>query len=415
MPSEELVKRLKKLSGQERKVLQLRCQALSDRDISDQTSIPLPTVKTYLSRVYVKLDVDTFEKLLRWKVLFSEICPVLSQFDLPPAPEPRKLKPAPDRVIKKVEEDEQLLARYGSNLPAILEDIPLPSAKPRRGRWLLFAIGMFLLGALLSFLYTLFLGLRSPAIVTVLSTAQISTPIIWTTTPAPNLPTAAPSILIVTATPDPNAPTTTPKIVTTTPLPVQSPAQTFTPVVIVATATPVPASPTSNPAILFQDSFDLRPKPEWEAVEGSWIVQDGAYTTDILEGWKRALVGDASWKSYAVDVDVLPACNPTRFIIREQSKGFMYIDISDRATLFRLSDGVTTEIGRAFVGFNKKGQPEHVRIEVENDIYRAFVNNVRAFEIQDTSFSEGRAGIGFYIFGNCRAAQFDNFQVERLD
>lgn len=264
MTSDELVKRLQKLSGQECKVLRLRCEALSDKAISEQTKIPLPTVKTYLGRAYIKLDVDGFEKLFRWKVLLDEICPVLKQLDLSVAPEPRKLRPAPDNVVRKVEEDDEILERLGRDeLLRFIDVTPLPPPQPQRARWLGlgFAVGLFL-GAL--FVMGIIYWLQPQRGVAGAPTAQAillppPSPVVVTATPNPNLPTAMPVVQTAIVPQTVAVPQTVvvaqtvvvPQIVTQTvvvevtpkPAPVaQAPAGT-------------PSSPTLTP-LFFQEEFD---------------------------------------------------------------------------------------------------------------------------------------------------------------
>lgn len=51
------------LSGQEYKVLELVCQGLSNKEVSDQLFVSVNTTKTHLRRIYQKLDVQSRVKL----------------------------------------------------------------------------------------------------------------------------------------------------------------------------------------------------------------------------------------------------------------------------------------------------------------------------------------------------------------
>ena len=123
MAADETIKKLAKLSPRERQVLGLVCSGIMLKDIAVQLSISLPTVKSDMGRVYVKLGLDQLNKAERRKTIYQLYCPLLEASALPtepPPPEkaepkppekneplpPEKDEPVPLSIMKMVEEDE---------------------------------------------------------------------------------------------------------------------------------------------------------------------------------------------------------------------------------------------------------------------------------------------------------------------
>ena len=119
---------LRLLSKRELQVLDLRCQGMKYAKIGRQLSIAVPTVKTDMGRVYMKLGLDVIEPSQRLKTLYDTVCPLLELIksemrkakagtvEKTPAPEvvdgeviPEKEAPIPPKVKDMVEEDEKAM------------------------------------------------------------------------------------------------------------------------------------------------------------------------------------------------------------------------------------------------------------------------------------------------------------------
>ena len=100
---------------------------------------------------------------------------------------------------------------------------------------------------------------------------------------------------------------------TATPYPTHTPYPTYTPLptrTSLPTPTPTasPTIPTLTPpprlALPFEDDFNDGPRPEWQAKLGRWRMVDDMYACGPSESLSLTIIGDESWKDYAVDVDV---------------------------------------------------------------------------------------------------------------
>lgn len=97
-------------------------------------------------------------------------------------------------------------------------------------------------------------------------------------TPSPQLTQTS----LPTSTPTTRKPTSTPK----------------------ATPTVPTLTPTPRLTLPFEDNFDRALKPEWEILEGDWrVINDQLSTLSRNKEWSHILVGEPSWRDYAVQVD----------------------------------------------------------------------------------------------------------------
>jgi hypothetical protein len=175
--------------------------------------------------------------------------------------------------------------------------------------------------------------------------------------------TSTPRVITVTAL-TPTSPTMYTPYPTATSYPTSTPYPTYTPY-------PMPP-PTSTPkpvviSLPFEDTFDLRPRAEWEPIKGSWRVVDGRLTTDPNDDWSLILVGDQEWSNYAVDVDVWSDewFYPVRIIVRTQDAGYVAIETDINGTDWILSsDGGSRVIAHRDEGiYERHDQEYHFRIE----------------------------------------------------
>lgn len=197
----------------------------------------------------------------------------------------------------------------------------------------------------------------------------------------------------------------------------------------------------SDPKPYFFDDFDIGPKPDWNPVDGNWTMITGVYTlADIKDDYLYATILETrNWGDLVLTADIRPG----------HTGGFL-----NEAIIFpritppvKKSEGNrTTEIGVGGIGFfvdvryggfikagwgmvtngawanpfevvkvkKRPGEIIHVRIQVEGDIYTAYVNGTFVSRITDDSYPSGMVGMGqwyehFYV-ENQKIA-FDNIWV----
>ena len=231
-----------------------------------------------------------------------------------------------------------------------------------------------------------------------------------------SLPTSTPVVVVVTAPAPTSLPTYTPQA-TYTPFPTHTAYPTPT-----AQSTPPTATPSPSPMLQlpFEDTFDLRPRPEWQAVIGNWRVVDGHLTTDPGSDWRRTMVGDERWVDYVLDVDVWADdwFYPVRIIVRAGEVGHMAVETNIHGTdWILLSDGDEHVIAHGGEGIDSYGRYEeayHFTIEVQGDIYTAYLDGTRLLQVQDGTFVAGKVGLAFRTFLHQDPTWFDNFTVAEL-
>jgi DNA-binding CsgD family transcriptional regulator len=291
---EEALKKLSTLSQRERQVLELRCQGLDYKTIGATLFVSVPSVKQYMSRIYVKLCLDLLSSSERTKVIYEIYCPLRrkaaelkkeSDKDIQ-APESGSQEneqpetPIPDNVGSMIDEDEYPIVVYEKPGPIIIDHEPLP-IKPKRFGYLILLIGV-VLGICFS-LVIAYVVLRDTDIIPPLfpqPTQPIPTPL-----PQPtDLPILAPTM----------------EIPTQTPIVIQE--------VIIVTATPPPVTevptltPVPQPITFFSDNFDQGLSGSWSILSGNPVVVNGQLTTDE-DTWIR--IGDDSWTDYTIQMETV--------------------------------------------------------------------------------------------------------------
>ncbi len=278
------MEQLKILTARQREVLGLVCQGNEYEYIGKVLFIDENTVKSHMANIYVKLDLTELTPALRRKILFETYCPALHGLDFAPKKdEPIEPEPAPEEIIRMVENDERALV----DVPPMDEgekesseqkrkrkpDKPEGAKKKRHPwRWLFVLILLALL---------VFGGFQAYNwIQEFISSIQVSS-----SQEEPETTNNLSSI--------------TPKSVSTS---VSSDAE------VAPTMTSMP-SPTKTPAakisLPFTDTFDNGFRSEWEPLSGSWITANGKLTamkpdTDL----HLIMLDDPTWTNYRVSVDV---------------------------------------------------------------------------------------------------------------
>ena len=120
MADQEVIHKLRMLSGREREVLKLFCEGNDYKTIGEILFIKESTVKTHIGHIYIKLGLDHLPSSARRMIIYQTYCPAVHEFDLtshgeepvkpePVKPEPMEPEPVPDEVIDMVNEDEHAL------------------------------------------------------------------------------------------------------------------------------------------------------------------------------------------------------------------------------------------------------------------------------------------------------------------
>jgi hypothetical protein len=273
-------KRLATLSAQERSVLRLRCEAVDYKTIATTLSIALPTVKQYMSRIYVKLGLDQLSRTERIKALFETFCPVFQELPSPwiegefvkdPIPlldEERTEEPISSSVKDMIDEDEHAVAPIRTK-----ETTPEPRFRGFRILVIGVILGICLGGSVVLWFFRGNLPINLPS--------------------SEETPTSSIAVLGIT-----NSPTLPPTEVVTQ-----------TPVIIVVTATSAPATevpsltPRPQSVVLFEDNFDQGLSGSWSVISGNPVIVNGQLTSDE-DTWIQ--IGDNSWVNYRIELDVVP-------------------------------------------------------------------------------------------------------------
>jgi len=396
------IKQLSELTEREREVLRLFCDGLDYKAIGEKLFIAVPTVKTHMGNIYIKLGLCDLPPAKRKIVLAEKYCPLLRKAELPPGPpdETDEPEPVPEPVMKVVEEDERAIVPWRPPRPPVIiieplrEIEPLPRPRPRRLPWLL--VGM-VLGALLlvGIIYVVgrFLGTEEPPVVKYIEVTR-GVIVEVTSTPAPPQPAPVPTVQTqeATATREQDTPTIAPPSPTPTPTP---------------TPRPLP----------FEDNFDMGPRPEWEPVSGNWRMVNGQYTaTGFKSAWAYSLVGDLNWQDYVVEADYSLRDSYTHVAILVRAGGASGLGLSfevsrafdNRWRVWQEGEWSTLATGE------KSNASGHIRVEVRGSTFTGSVDGLRQLVITDNSTTAGRVGVGITCRGEADCPAFDNFQVTQV-
>jgi DNA-binding CsgD family transcriptional regulator len=376
---DQLLAKLAKLSRQELRVLQLRCEGLDYTTIAKRLGVSNPAIKQYMSRVYVKLGLDLLPRAERTKSLYQTYCPLLPKLD----EKPSKVRALPEGVVEgdvvdvtpepeipagvpeMVDEDEFLPVPW-SQAPLVVPDPKKNGKAGGGGRGLiLLAVGV-VLGICLGG-GAVFLGARSyyaAAGPTALPTAALLPPTV--------VPTDA---VIPSSTLE--LPTQTPFVVTAT----------VPPATLVPTLTPLP-----TPVILFEDNFDQGLSGSWNIVSGNPVVVNGQLTAD-QNSWLS--IGDSSWTDYRVQFTQHPAdcwyydtSNAIGLRVQDTQNMVAYVWADCESEWDMVQDGAWNMVPNTYLEHGNDGTVV-VTITVQGDQFTVDVNGERRGSFFNSDFRQG--------------------------
>ncbi len=183
----------------------------------------------------------------------------------------------------------------------------------------------------------------------------------------------------------------------------------------------------------FSDDFNAGPKPDWKPISGNWTMSNGQYIIsdiNIKETYLTFLEGK-SWRNLSMDIDVTPGdatassgsfkLNICPRIISQTERVCFGMNSGDNkfeeAYWLIIKEGMKGEpIGRVEIE-TSSGQSVHVKIEVKNGVFTAYVNGAKVSQIYDISYPSGSVGIGQWYgwWGNEKIRMgFDNVEIKPL-
>jgi len=179
MNPEEVMIKLSRLSERERKILQAFCEGLKYFQIAERLNLAEGTIRVYMYHISHKLELETYSKTERRRILLNIFCVALKSGQLPESPEPEE-EPS-ELVLLTPEENEEIDDLQYEIIkiePAeIVGPPPPPNGDNGKGRYiwafLSGALLMAIIGAVILWAWYPFARERSEGSVLETSTAQI--------------------------------------------------------------------------------------------------------------------------------------------------------------------------------------------------------------------------------------------------
>ncbi|MCK4394653.1 VWA domain-containing protein [Candidatus Bipolaricaulota bacterium] len=195
---------------------------------------------------------------------------------------------------------------------------------------------------------------------------------------------------------------------------------------------PYHIAPTPSPTpelFSFEDTFDLRPRPEWDTANGSWTVINHCFTaleTDA-EKWYRAMIDVPELINYKVEADVFLG-NSRRYDANQLCAVQIYMlegAPDEHGIWFNLwgrnhkaeyvevwTNGPSRIIKKAF----SADPPVHMAIEIRDGVVIVWVNEEEIVTFFDPQHQETvRVGLALYYGKNEKErTTVDNFVVEEM-
>jgi TolB-like protein len=177
---------------------------------------------------------------------------------------------------------------------------------------------------------------------------------------------------------------------------------------------------------VFSDDFSLKPDNRWDLADGQWTVLDGRFTPlEVKTGkWYSSSIDIGKLRNYVIEVDVYLGD------VYAYSGAWAEIGArvsSEHGVWFQLKGrrfglyGTRLQIGDFLVGEREMDidNPIHMRIEVRDGLYAAYINGDKVVESFDTQYRENEAAkVSLEVFYryDVRDARttFDNFRIEEI-
>ena len=181
----------------------------------------------------------------------------------------------------------------------------------------------------------------------------------------------------------------------------------------------------ANGAFALTENFDSGAAGDWTEVQGTWAVANGEYTQSDLtwattatnETYHRSYFGDASWTDYTVEATVridesggVAAILGIFFRVTEKSDtgDYYYFRLDERA-----AEGPALIKAPNIIIQENLAQPAEIgvdyvlKVEVEGDEIRCYIDGVLEIDVIDGDFPSGAIGVGTFD----AVGHFDNVSV----
>ena len=173
------------------------------------------------------------------------------------------------------------------------------------------------------------------------------------------------------------------------------------------------------------DDFNDGKDDGWNRIQGDWSVIAGEYaqedveytTTETYETYTRSFFGDESWTDYTLEAKVrieeggeLAPIIGIFFRVTEKTEigDYYYFRLDARAaegpalikspnTILQENNGKPSELGQDYI----------LKVEVEGDNIKCYIDGELEIELQDASFPNGAIGVGTFN----TEGYFDNVSV----
>lgn len=176
-------------------------------------------------------------------------------------------------------------------------------------------------------------------------------------------------------------------------------------------------------SILYFDNFnDNSIHPAWRFRNGTWVETEGQmiqtsnyYGTGTING-AFAIVGSKYWDDYIISVDLSSQDNDwIGLVFRYQDPQNFYVFTwqSEGSARFirKIVNGIETILISDNIGY-VSGIWYHVDLVTEDSLFQLYIDHTPIFEVIDTSFATGKAGL--YCWAN-QNSYWDNFSVSQTN
>lgn len=176
-------------------------------------------------------------------------------------------------------------------------------------------------------------------------------------------------------------------------------------------------------SILYFDNFnDNSIHPAWRFRNGTWVETEGQmiqtsnyYGTGTING-AFAIVGSKYWDNYSISVDLSSQDNDwIGLVFRYQDPQNFYVFTwqSEGSARFirKIVNGIETILISDNIGY-VSGIWYHVDLVTEDSLFQLYIDHTPIFEVIDTSFATGKAGL--YCWAN-QNSYWDNFSVSQTN
>jgi hypothetical protein len=170
-------------------------------------------------------------------------------------------------------------------------------------------------------------------------------------------------------------------------------------------------------AVLFFDTFNTGVRPEWRNESGQWIANGGVYYPATGPYGHTSTVGGLSLTDFVVDVDINNVASAGVWLRYSGSSGVLLsgrqAPESDIYWHIVSNGSFSAPINR--VVWDRGNTNVHLRITVEGNVYKVFVNGLTTPITTLTTSAFASGTVGLFNNGAIGGVQtFDNFQVSTL-